>query len=315
MKISIVIPTIREASIIKFLKEWKPFFGECQIIVVEDNPTKTFDIKGVEHYSWKEIDAELKKDSWIIPRKSSSIKSFGFLKAYHSGADIIVSLDDDCYPHDDTFLNQHVINLDTLHTLKWTNTLMHTNVVFPRGFPYDIRNKNETVISHGLWLDNPDLDAISEIANEKYSINENTTITELIPYNNYFPMCGMNLAFKREVAPAMYFMLMGKNYPYDRFDDIWAGIFVKKICDHLEKVITNGLPYIRHIKASNKWVNLIKEAPGLEINEWLWKEVDKIKLTKHDFKSCYIELAKQLPERNDYFMTLKKAMQLWANQF
>jgi hypothetical protein len=47
-------------------------------------------------------------------------------------------------------------------------------------------------------------------------------------------MCGMNIGWKRELTSAMYFMLMGKdknekNWGFDRFDDIWAGIFVKKI--------------------------------------------------------------------------------------
>ena len=39
-----------------------------------------------------------------------------------------------------------------------------------------------------------------------------------------FPMCGMNLAFDRElIGPAMYFGLMGDGQPIGRYDDMWAG--------------------------------------------------------------------------------------------
>lgn len=40
-------------------------------------------------------------------------------------------------------------------------------------------------------------------------------------------MCGMNLAFNRElIGPAMYFGLMGVG-PIGRYDDMWAGWCVK----------------------------------------------------------------------------------------
>ena len=39
-----------------------------------------------------------------------------------------------------------------------------------------------------------------------------------------YPMCGMNLAFDRQlIGPAMYFGLMGDGQPLGRYDDMWAG--------------------------------------------------------------------------------------------
>ncbi len=39
-----------------------------------------------------------------------------------------------------------------------------------------------------------------------------------------FPMCGMNLAFNRDlIGPSMYFGLMGDGQPLGRYDDMWAG--------------------------------------------------------------------------------------------
>jgi len=49
-----------------------------------------------------------------------------------------------------------------------------------------------------------------------------------IPKGTLFPMCGMNLAFDRElIGPAMYFGLMGDGQPIGRYDDMWAGWCVK----------------------------------------------------------------------------------------
>jgi len=51
-----------------------------------------------------------------------------------------------------------------------------------------------------------------------------------IPKGTLFPMCGMNLAFDRElIGPAMYFGLMGDGQPIGRYDHMWAG-WCCKVC-------------------------------------------------------------------------------------
>lgn len=51
-----------------------------------------------------------------------------------------------------------------------------------------------------------------------------------IPKGTLFPMCGMNLAFDRElIGPAMYFGLMGDGQPIGRYDDMWSGWCAKVI--------------------------------------------------------------------------------------
>jgi len=116
-------------------------------------------------------------------------------------------------------------------------------------------------------------------------------------------------------VPAMYFLLMGKDWPFDRFGDIWAGLFVKKICDHLGYGVKSGEPLVEHQRASNVWVNLRKELPGYEVNETLWQIIDSIVLTKETVKECYKELAKKLPLNGDYWDKLKRAMVIWSELF
>src|SRR5438093_13018438 len=110
MKIVIVIPTIREECFKDWLHRWAEELGNHTILVVEDNPTKSFSVpsrQNIFHYSWKEIDDELKDKAWIIPRRTDCVRSFGFYKAYQMQPDMIMTLDDDCYPDHKKFLELH----------------------------------------------------------------------------------------------------------------------------------------------------------------------------------------------------------------
>jgi Reversibly glycosylated polypeptide len=102
MKAAIVVPTIREKNIIDFLSAWSEEFSTHDVVVVEDNPEKSFEISGpnIRHFCWSDIDEELGRESWIIPRRTDCIRSFGYLKALDTAPDMIVTLDDDCYPRE-----------------------------------------------------------------------------------------------------------------------------------------------------------------------------------------------------------------------
>ncbi|XP_068462504.1 probable UDP-arabinopyranose mutase 1 isoform X1 [Phaseolus vulgaris] len=139
-----------------------------------------------------------------------------------------------------------------------------------------------------------------------------------IPKGTLFPMCGMNLAFDRElIGPAMYFGLMGDGQPIGRYDDMWAGWCVKVICDHLGLGVKTGLPYIWHSKASNPFVNLKKEYKGIFWQEEIIPFFQSATLSKEStsVQQCYIELSKQVKEKlgavDPYFNKLADAMVTW----
>ncbi|OGK32271.1 hypothetical protein A3F57_03780 [Candidatus Roizmanbacteria bacterium RIFCSPHIGHO2_12_FULL_36_11] len=131
----------------------------------------------------------------------------------------------------------------------------------------------------------------------------------------------MNLAFKSKITPIMYFPPMGydnkgNNWGYDRFDDIWAGIFSKKILDHLGYAVVNGAPFVEHRKASDVFKNLQKEASGIKTNEILYKEVQKLELKSKTVLDCYHELAEKVNFPNEtYFNKLIDAMNTWYRLF
>ncbi|HZS13170.1 MAG TPA: hypothetical protein VFC09_01100 [Candidatus Dormibacteraeota bacterium] len=322
LRTAIVVPTIRETSLADFLRRWEPEFRGLEVIVVEDNPEPTFDVPDwVRHYSWADIDATLGGDAWIIPRRSDCVRSFGYLMAYRSGIDVAITLDDDCYPESEyspSYLSQfHAALAQEWPSDRWWNTLED---VFPRGVPYTVREVKSTVaVHHGLWSNVPDLDARTQMRMPDYRLPPARGV-QRVPTGAFFPMCGMNLAFRREFIPAMYFLLMGQSasgerWPFDRFGDIWAGIFVKKIADHLGFAITSGSPSVHHSRASNVDANLAKETPGYPVNEYLWERVDRVHLTQGSVARCYAELAEKLDMDGEYWSTLKRAMRTWADLF
>jgi len=124
------------------------------------------------------------------------------------------------------------------------------------------------------------------------------------------------LLWKEEVTPLTYFALMGENSPYRRFDDIWFGVIFKKICDHLGLLISCGRPFVRHSRASDPLVNLVKEAPGVGFNETFWEKVDGIVLKAPSPAECMLEVGEGLQRLPDPYMAkLGKAIGVWAGLF
>lgn len=357
--LAVVIATCRPESFKKWIEAWKTELHNTLLYVVEDAPCKTdnavkfaCNIVGARHYSWQEIDDDLGRKSWIIPRRTSAIKSYGFLKAYQDGCDYIWTLDDDCLPEPDTgmfppdYTNslRHFLGMDQADD-SWYNTIEDTGL-YPRGYPYGIRQKKKPVmIHHGLWSGVPDLDGVTALEHHALRLKPATGI-DLIPTGQMFPMCGMNLAFRREMVPAMYFGLQGRKrdsaydqftfaidgvpatdpLPFDRFDDIWAGLFAKRICDHLGYAVTTGAPSILHTKESDPTQRVLKEAPGIAAHEILWPKIASPHVLHGGHttvKSCYKALANRVDSASfdagipfpDYWKKLAQAMDLWTELF
>jgi hypothetical protein len=311
-QVSIVVPTIRRQAIGEFLDAWRDEFAGHRVIVMEDNAEPTFDLddSSIVHLSWRDIDAELGDWSWIIPRRTDCVRSFGYLRAVQLGTDVIVTLDDDCFPIEAGTIDRHVraVMCDATED-AWVST--GTGII-PRGVPYQGRaRKRPVAINHGLWTKVADYDAITQLTLGRTG-GAFEPLQQTIPVGKQFPMCGMNLAWRAELTPAMYFLLMGRDWPFDRFGDIWCGILAKKICDHLGYAVTSGDPMIEHRRASNVWTNLAKEAPGLPVNESFWANVDGVVLTETTVAGCYAQIARELKLEGEYWDRLRDAMTFWS---
>ena len=318
MKSILVIPSIREDSLKEFFVAWDGPQGDWDaVIVVEDNPQRSFSCAASHsHYAWETIKDLAGKDSWIFSRRDSAIRCFGIWRAWMDGADFILTLDDDVRPIDDKGICAGHMAAMNGHK-RWISSVSD---IRPRGLPYLNTGRLANVMANmGLWADVPDLDAIQTLGG-LYPINDyeppagNCTI----PIGRYMPICGMNLAFRREFAPLAYFPLMGQNQPYARFDDIFMGIIAKKICDHLDWHISIGEPHIKHIRASDPFTNLVKEAPGIKMNEHFWEIIDAVYLAdeRKDPIGCMKQMGIQLSLSEEPYMSkLGQALQVWAGLF
>lgn len=325
MDVAVVVPTIREDCAGRWLREWADDLAGAHIVMVEDNPEPTFRLGGdVAHYSWRDF-RELGADEWIIPRRTSACRSFGFLKALQAGADAIWTTDDDCYPEKDR-KGEYLGLIGDLFAAPvadpasgWWNTITGGQA-YPRGFPYGIRKP--VMIHHGLWSNVPDLDGITQLASPDLRLPPHEQV-DVVPEGAFLPFCIMNAAFRAEGAPLLYMLLMGQDrdgqrWGFDRFDDIWAGLFAKRAADHLGWAVTSGAPSVRHSRASDPHRNAELEAPGMAAHEGFWQHIRDVKLTGTTAADCYLELADAAGSfggdspREGYWETLAAAMRLWA---
>lgn len=329
MKATIVIPTCRDIS---FLEEWKETdLINQHLIVVEDKkeitgvPPEGWDI---ERYSHKEIDDELKDKAWIIPNGDGGIRSFGIYKAFQYGYTnpnaFTICLDDDVYPLNSTskFVQQHQeILMSETKTGPWFNQIQNSDV-FPRGFPVNPkwRKNRRIVLNMGLWKDNPDLSAF-EYFKEGYDETKEIKFTAgTIPYGQFFCLSSMNVAFDNIMTPAMYHMWTGTASGVYRYDDVWAGMFSKKIADHLGFAMTMGDPTVVHRRKSDPKKSLQKEIYGMTLHERFWASIDNAILEGDNVLDCYLELADQteffgVTNHINFFKKLGKAMETWARLF
>lgn len=260
MRISVVVPSNRPDNLQEFILAWHDLFTKHNVkfypVIDGDDPHVIFDCKA---YYLKEIMGHGYAD--LIFNKNDGVRNLGFALAYQHGADVIISLDDDVRPIKDTDpIQDHLDVLNTKVPVSWMNTAI--GGIYMRGVPYGVRDEAQVVLSHGTWEGVADFDASTQLVFGTPPIN---THMMPIPKGVLFPMCIMNVAFKREMTPFMYQAPMFGDV--NRFADIWSGIEAKKEIDARGWAAVTGYSVIRHDRASNPFANLVKEARGVGMNE------------------------------------------------
>lgn len=333
--VGVCVPTVREDAIRDFLGVWGPYWHASpslvvQVFVHEDNPRKTFDLQtlphsALRHTSHEDIPSELGSTEWIIPRGSGACRSFPMYLAWKHGCDYVVTLDDDCHP--ETGRGQHFLDdhLASFTRDRWFRTIAGDE---PRGIPYQSLGHLAVRVNHGLWTDVPDLDGPTSLVR----MREAKSVVlraghEVVPPGMAFPLCAMNVCYHRDVVPAAYNLLMGlESEGLDRFDDIWSGLLIKRIFDYMGWYATTGEPFVRHMKRSNAFTNLRKEALGIQIHEQLWEYILDAPLDPGlTLRGAYKALAERLrgfpkafpalPCPHGYFPRLADAMVAWVDLF
>jgi len=261
--ICVVVPTVREESYKEFLEAWQPLFDKhnVRLVTVHDGEEPMLVEDGGDIESSCTAEELLRDHADLIYNKSDVVRNLGFafIAKHRPRVEYIITLDDDTKPVGDP-IQDHIDALNMKVPISW----MSTYTEYMRGFPYNIRSEAPVMLSHGVWDGVRDWDAPTQLV---LGNRPTEAYKGVIPKGVMYPMCGMNIAFRREMLPYMYFAPMGHRVGLDRFGDIWLGIESKKILDDKGWAVVSGYAKVLHERASNVFTNLQKEAKGLEMNE------------------------------------------------
>lgn len=266
--IAVVVPTIRDME--PFLLAWTPVANkhDVELLIVKDGKNPT-----VNGHSVKEVMGEYED---CLTNFNAGIRNLGFayVAKYLPEVEYIVTLDDDETPIGDP-IQDHIDALNMRVPISWISTAVDD---YTRGFPYAVRSEAPVMLSHGVWEGVADWDAPTQLV--RGSRHPVEFYRGPIPKEVYYPMCSMNLAFRREMLPHIFHApwALGVN----RFDDIFTGIVCKREMDKLGWAAVTGYARVHHERASNVFKNLQHEALGISLNESFWQGDES-----HEYFSLY----------------------------
>lgn len=195
-------------------------------------------------------------------------KNRGIQMAMERGAEIVIVLDDDCYPTEgmelDDLIERHCANLFGDWAVPY---FMGVTKPLSRGTPYLDENRHmyfPAACSMGFWEEIGDYCGARQLSFE----SEQMRFGSCAIHGAWFPLSGMNIAFRpKEWWPWCQFI------DVPRFDDIWMGWLWMKEAYRRGYCFNLRGPSVRHVRQSNVWKNLQLEAVHLERNETLWRDI------------------------------------------
>jgi hypothetical protein len=254
-----------------------------------------------------------------VPFDSDNRRNVGFLMALEAGCDFLISIDDDnfCLPEQDFYAAHAVVGTDHLIDVRrgsdgWVNLCEELEFEpglspYPRGFPYGRRRRHRTVTSTretvrcalnaGLWLDDPDVDAIGRLSEKPKGLRYRGRPFALAR-DTWSPINTQNTALSRPAMAAYYYVRMGfaiEGLKIDRYGDILSGYFVQKCIRHLGEAVRVGDPLCDHRRTPhNLFKDLYHELAGMVLIEELLPWLVELKLTGGNYRDAYACLADEL---------------------
>ncbi|WP_426499660.1 hypothetical protein [Streptomyces sp. D54] len=255
----------------------------------------------------------------FVPHHSDNRRNIGYLLSWMAGSDLLISVDDDNFPHADDFFRQHLTVLAgqrDYHTVDsasgWWNPCELLDVqplqVYPRGYPYQHRVPDsarestapaDVRINAGLWLGDPDVDAITRIAVGP-EVRSLTRPEAVLSRGTWAPVNSQNTAVHREAVAAYYFPRMGYRHNgqvIDRYADIFSGYFVQACAKHLGHAVRFGTPLALH-ERNDHWLlnDLRQELPAITVLDDILAWLQDARLDGSTYHEAYRSLSRQLQD-------------------
>jgi hypothetical protein len=160
------------------------------------------------------------------------------------------------------------------------------------------------MINAGLWLNDPDVDAITWLGlRPKVSAFRNESL--VLDAAAWSPVNSQNTALRREIIPSYYFIRMG--YPLggasvDRYGDIFSGYFALACAKQLGGTARFGTPIADHRRNSH---NYLKDAnaewPAIILLEDLLRWLVDARLSGSTGLDAYLSLSYAMEEAVERF--------------
>ncbi|KAF1884120.1 hypothetical protein Lal_00046407 [Lupinus albus] len=329
-EVDIVIGAMH-SDMTSFMNAWKPVFSRFHLIIIKD-PDLQEELQIPEGFN---IDVYTKSDIDRLVGSSTSVLFSGYSCRYFgfliSRKKYVVCVDDDCIPAKDNTGNsvdavaQHIVNLKTPATPFFFNTLYDPfckGADFVRGYPFSLRSGVDCALSCGLCLNLADLDAPTQALKPDQRNLRYVDAVLTVPLKTMLPVSGINIAFNREavgpaLVPALRLAGEGK-LRWETVEDIWCGMCVKVICDHLGLGVKSGLPYVWRTERGNAIESLKKEWKGVKLMEDIFPFFQSVSLPKSatTAEDCVVEMAKTVKEQlgkvDPMFSQAAEAMEEWV---
>lgn len=331
-EVDIVIGAL-QSDLTSFMEAWRPVFSRFHLIIVQDPDLKE-DLKIPQGFNltlFKKSDI----DNVVGASATSSISFSGFSCRYFgylmSRKKYIISIDDDCIPAKDSKGNfvdavaQHITNLAMPATPFFFNTLYDPYCEgsdFVRGYPFSLRTGVECGLSCGLWLNLADYDAPTQVLKPNVKNSRYVDAVLTVPAGTMLPISGINIGFNNELigpalVPAFKLAKEGK-LRWETVEDIWTGMCVKVVADHLKLGVKSGLPYVWRNHRGNAVESLKKEWEGVKLMEDVVPFFQSVKLSEAAVtpQDCVSEIAalvkEQLGPQNPTFARAAESMAEWV---
>lgn len=266
---AVVVPSNRPDRLQSFLGAWEDLFSDhaVDVIIVDDTP----DGSCSDACTWTCLRKHRKEPVSWAPAGTDMCRSYGFYRAWKTGVEFVLSLDDDTLPVGDPFAAYEAVFDAGAPLSPYLNVGALTSFGGPmRGFPFGDRAKAEVVVQWGGWSGVLDYDAPTQLA----GVSAEESFAEVVlpvPVGAAVTGCAMNMAFRREWVPMMWQLPLFEGR-HNRWGDIWSGLFAKRVADAVGAVcVVNGKAQVRHERASDPLANLARESPGIPLNEHLWE--------------------------------------------
>ena len=348
MKFSVITPTIYIPTFltgyVENARNW--WHDDVDYVIIGDkkSPSGTAEFcRTIPNCTYLDVDAQteyMKKFPRLaehIPFNCAERINVGMLWAYEHGTDLFAMINDDNFATEDDMIGRHkktgrVSEQTTVSSSSgWYNVckaLREKNFIefYHRGYPQKQKWNNgvldvwtetrKIIVNEGLWIDNPDTDAITRMERPLEVKGHYLTIDFALARGTWSPLNSQNTTIAREAVPAYF------QSPYiGRHSDIWAGYVIDRLAEHFNHAISFGRPLSRHTRSPHDlWKDLDLERKGMIMTDDFCDALRSITLTATSYREGLAQIIAGLRpwakanSKQNVGMVLD-GMQLWYEAF